>query len=211
MRSSSLSLAVLTFIGTWNAGVTTPGKPYIGFPDSVGNLQSKEILRPDVISGYLEDLDAVDCHNKSRQGDLALEELWRTTDCWLKLVTTFIGITVTDTWNSVRHHCTPDSGFPDMPITRFAECLVYDLWNKPWGKKRTNVLVLGMPEMVDEECGGCEVVAGTPSGSLERVKREHYRGRTSKRENEDNPDPGVRHDRIRRSCHIGAKGCHSKE
>ena len=205
-------LAVLSFIGSWNAGATTPGKPYIArFPDSLGNLQSKEILRPDVVSGYFADSDKVDCVNKSRQGDLALEELWRTNDCWLILCTTFIGITVTDTWNSVRHHCTEESEFPVMPISRFAECLVFDLWNKPWGEKRSNVLVLGMPDVVDDEFEGVEVVAGTPSGSLERVKKEHVLGRTERRENPDNNDPGVRHDRIRRTCHVGAKGCHSKE
>jgi len=83
------------------------------------------------VSKYFKDSDAVDNHNKSRQGDLALEEHWRTVDCWLKLIVTYIGITVTGTWNSVQHHCSDESGFCEMSIKRFAEYIVFDLWNKP--------------------------------------------------------------------------------
>lgn len=118
-------IVVLTFIGTWNAEQTTPGNPYTArFQDQHNNLVSKDIPQPEVVSNYFKDSDAADNHNKSCQGDLALEEDWRTIDCWFKIATTFIGITATDTWNSVRHHCTNESGFPDMTVKRFAECIV---------------------------------------------------------------------------------------
>ena len=141
-----------------------------------------------MVSNYFKDSDAVDNHNKSRQGDLALEEHWRTIDCWFKIATTFIGITATDTWNSVRHHCTNESGFPGMSVKRFAECIVYDLWNKPWGKKRPKALVLGMPDhghqpdIEDVLFEGVEVLLDSPSGSLEKIMREHILVRTGQRE-----------------------------
>ena len=175
--------AVLTFIGTWNVGTTIPGKPYVArFPDEHGNLKCKDIPQPDVVSKYFKDSDAVDNHNKSQQGDLALEEHWRTVDCWLKLVVTYIGITVTDTWNSVRHHCSDESGFREMSIKRFAECIVFDLWNKPWDKKRPKALVLGMPNSVDDDFEGVEVVLDSPNLTLEKILNEHVLVKTSRRE-----------------------------
>ena len=164
-----------------------------------------------MISNYFGDSDAVDNHNKSRQGDLALEEHWRTTDCWLNLAITFIGITATDTWNSARHHCTEESGFPGMSVNRFAECIVYDLWNKPWGKKRKTALVLGVPDTADDSFAvlpsfdGVEVVprvSVSPSGSLDKIMREHVIMKTEQTEG------GIRKkDRLRRACKIGAHGC----
>ena len=166
---------VLTFVGSWNAGETTQGNPYIArFPDQHGNIVEKEILRPEVVSDYFKESDVINNHNKSCQGDLALEEHWRTTSCWFKLAITLIGITVTDMWYAVRHHCTSESVWQEMPIKRFAECIVFDLWNKPWGKKRTKALCLGMPSTVDDSFSGVEIVLDSPSGSLEKTMKKHF-------------------------------------
>lgn len=196
---------VLTFIGTWNAGATTPGEPYVArFGDEHDNLLYKDIPRPEVISKYFSDSDAVDCHKKSRQGDLVLEEHWRTDNCWLSLTTTFIGLTTTDTWNLSRHHCTSKSGFPGMSIKRFAECLVYDLFNKPWNEKRPAALVLGCPEVEDtESCeGGVEVNIVTPCDELGPIRKEHVRVPTERVE------AGKRSGaKVCRACRIKAAGC----
>mmetsp|Transcript_16204 Transcript_16204/g.37447 ORF Transcript_16204/g.37447 Transcript_16204/m.37447 type:complete len:323 (-) Transcript_16204:327-1295(-) len=138
----SLRSKVLCFIGTWNAGSTIPGEPYIArFGDEYGNLQSRAIMRPDVISRYFKVSDKIDNHNKSRQSDLGLERLWLTKNCWFRLSTTFLGIVAVDTWHSIRHHAA-GLAYTDMPIKKFAKCLVFDLWNKPWDTTRSRPLQL---------------------------------------------------------------------
>ena len=44
-----------------------------------------------------------DKHNHARQHELRLEKYWITTDCWFRIITTVIGITVTDCWKAYRH------------------------------------------------------------------------------------------------------------
>ena len=208
----------LAFVGSWNAGSTTPGNPYVArFPDRFGNLIEKDIERPEVISDYFEDSDAVDCHNKTRQSDLGLEMHWRTIDCWLRLSTTMVGITVTDTWNAMRYHCKADSGFKDMSVKKFAECLVYDLWNKEWGEDRRaalNLQCIPIEEIdmgslwgEDDEAAGVE--AGLmDSGLAARSPRMiHYLKRTDQVVETGENRKGV--DRIRRACSIKADGCYS--
>jgi hypothetical protein len=46
----------------------------------------------------------VDIHNKARQHDLAMEEIWLTHDCWFRLHTTLHGILATNCWKLVRYH-----------------------------------------------------------------------------------------------------------
>ena len=217
------SSKVLTFISTWDAGDTDPGDPYVArFPDEFGNIMTREINRPSLISGYFKDADVVDNHNKSRQGDLALEEHWRTANCWFRLITTFFGITVTDTWNAVRHHCTEKSGFKDMSIKRFSECLVYDLWNYPWDE-RPAAINIGVPEEVGFECemvsttlsqvtwssgssaSGATVVSRESEGAavIAKIRREHQVVNT---ERKMKGGPG-RTDRMRRTCSMKATGC----
>ena len=59
--------------------------------------------RPDVVSKFFRDSNIVDKHNQSRQFDLALEKKWVTTNPFFCLITTIIGIAVTDTWLIACH------------------------------------------------------------------------------------------------------------
>ena len=98
-----------------------------------------------------------------------------------------------------------------MSVNRFAECIVYDLWNKPWGKKSKTALVLGVPDTADDSFAvlpsfdGVEVVprvSVSPSGSLDKIMKEHVIMKTEQTEG------GIRKkDRLRRACKIGAHGC----
>ena len=205
---------VLSFIGTWNAGSTAAGEAYIArWPDQFGNLCSKPIPRPEVVSRYFKDSDAVDKHNKSRQGDLALEEHWRTVDCWLKLGITFLGLTVTNCWKSARHHCSEASGFPEMAIKDFTESLVYDLWNKPYGeeKKRKKALVLGCNDDDDDDeyaiyrQSAPAIVTPTAQVS-DAIKNAHVRVNTSRRQKLRIGKTEL----LRRKCRIKAEGCCSR-
>ena len=100
------SKKVLTFITTVGAGSTEKGEnPYkMKYNDEFGNVCYRDIPRPAVLSRYFLHSNAVDVHNQMRQGNLALEECWVTTDGWFRLFTTMIGITVTDTWFVRERH-----------------------------------------------------------------------------------------------------------
>jgi len=76
-----------------------------------------------MISDFFRDSNIVDCHNQGRQHDLALEETWVTTDCYFRLVTTLIGISVTDAWKLADYHGIINFGKQEdnrMSIRRFA-------------------------------------------------------------------------------------------
>ncbi|KAL7458010.1 hypothetical protein ACHAWC_009713 [Mediolabrus comicus] len=216
----SLRSKILSFISTWNAGSTGEGKPYIArFPDKHGNMCEREVDRPELISDYFDDSDVVDSHNKSRQFDLALEKGWRTTDCWFRLITTFTGITATDSWNATRFHCTKESGFQDMSIKRFTECLVYDLLNKPWeDSERRDAIVLGVPVEDSVECSlvsptHSEISWGSTNSTVvsrfddsalyKQIKSSHKLVQTERKMS----GGSGRSDRTRRTCSIGATGC----
>ena len=67
------------------------------FPeDDFGNVQEKELPRPTVAHMLYEFLPLIDEHNKARQNALALEKCWLTKNCWVWLLTTFLGMAVID-------------------------------------------------------------------------------------------------------------------
>jgi len=92
---------VLFFVST--CGVTTPGEPYVAkFQDGNGNLAQRDIPRPALISNYFAHCNVIDVHNQQRQGELGLESKWETNNCWFRLITTIVGMVVTDTWLALR-------------------------------------------------------------------------------------------------------------
>ena len=96
---------VLFFISTVGAGGMADGNPYIQRrADDNGNIVTRAISRPHVVSNYFERSPRVDNHNQSRQHELAMEEAWLTQDCWFRLATTLAGICVTDYWKLVKFH-----------------------------------------------------------------------------------------------------------
>jgi hypothetical protein len=117
---------VLVFLGTKNAGSTTPGEPYIAkFPDANGNVAQRSVPRPAVISNYFNDSNVIDTHNQACQFKLALEKRWVTQDCFFRVTTTLIGMTVTDCWRAYKHALKP------ITIKEFADCLAHDCIYNP--------------------------------------------------------------------------------
>lgn len=117
---------VLCFAASKNAGSTLPGEPYRArFLDDDENLVSREVERPQVISNYFKHSNAVDKHNHARQFELQLEKYWVTTNCWFRVITTIIGITVTDCWKAFRHAKKGSK----VTISEFADSLAYELLN----------------------------------------------------------------------------------
>ena len=118
------SSKVLCFVATKNAGSTLPGEPYRArFIDDFQNLLSRPVDRPEIISTYFNRSNAIDKHNQARQFELKLEKHWRTQNAWFRLVTTIIGITVTDCWKGYKYALRDE----DMTVRDFADHLGYEL------------------------------------------------------------------------------------
>ena len=91
------------FVATRGAGPMQDGPPYVAkFADTLGNVCTRNVPRPYLISRYYRHSNAIDLHNQSRQHDLALEECWPTTSGFERLSMTLVGMTVTDAWYAVR-------------------------------------------------------------------------------------------------------------
>ena len=118
----------LFFVMTDNAGTTKPGEPYMmKYTDGYGNLCSREVERPAVISDFFKDSNTVDRHNQSQQYDLAIEKAWVTQDCYFRLACSLIGMHVTDAWKLAEFHkiinFTAKTSKRPMTIQRFAGVL----------------------------------------------------------------------------------------
>jgi hypothetical protein len=84
------------FIST--VGTTGPAKESYrsSYEDEYGQKCSKLIRRPEIVDFIYRFLPVIDNHNKSRQHLLRLERKWPTKDCWFRLYTTLIGMSVVD-------------------------------------------------------------------------------------------------------------------
>ena len=60
--------------------------------------------RPQAISDFFSNSNSIDKNNHARQSELALEEKWVTQNCYFRLVTTLVGLNVTDAWMLMHHH-----------------------------------------------------------------------------------------------------------
>jgi len=90
---------------THKAGRTTPGNPYVmRFTDGFGNLCTRDVEHPDVISTFFENSNIIDSHNQCRQSNLALEKKWLTKDAFFRLTTAHLGINIVDTYKIEDFH-----------------------------------------------------------------------------------------------------------
>jgi hypothetical protein len=74
-----------------------PGVPYVmRYTDGYGNLCTRDVEHPDVISTFFQDLNVIDAHNQCCQHNLALEKKWLTKDAYFRLATMLVGINMVD-------------------------------------------------------------------------------------------------------------------
>jgi hypothetical protein len=66
------------------------------YEDDWGRIQYKMLDRPRIAHFLYEYLPLIDEHNKQRQNLLNLERKWCTKDCWFRLLTTLVGMSVVD-------------------------------------------------------------------------------------------------------------------
>jgi len=178
------------FLGSWEAGSTYLGNPYVAkWPDSYGNVQKRNVARPDVVSKYFEKSNVIDRHNHLRQHELALEEVWLTKDPWFRMFTTFVGMTVTDAFLAAKHQTPKKANIHRMTMKKFAKILAHDLWNIDFSKKAKIV----------EEIGEGTNQRGKRKRTSYDVLNSHRILKTQKR----NPDGSL----VRRACKYKEEGC----
>lgn len=145
------STKVLCFVATKDAGSTLEGIPYNArYKDGYGNGAARKVPRPDIISRYFAASNVVDKHNQARQFELALEKHWVTTNCWFRIVTSIIGITVTDAWKAFKYNNGKVHADSDLPIREFADRLVWEMMDTDWDKY-SDFPAESDPEDIDEE------------------------------------------------------------
>ena len=122
----------MIFIATKGAGLTSEGAPYFAkYTDLHQNRVERKNFRPSLLAEYFEDANKVDTHNHARQGELRLEKCWLTQDCWFRIATTFIGMTVTDAWKAFKYHLGQDN----ISIRTFADRLAKELIYNPYSNE----------------------------------------------------------------------------
>jgi hypothetical protein len=95
-------------------------------------VAQRSVPRPAVISSeYFRDSNVIDSHNQGRQGVLQLEKHWITQDCWFRIATTLIAMTVTDTWRAYKH-ALPHRKCKELPLKEFADRVAYDCVYNPY-------------------------------------------------------------------------------
>ena len=116
---------ILYFVMTKGAGSTLPGSAYVAkFADSFGNVRSRLIGRPACLSRYFSKSAKIDNTNQLRQSVLALEKCWVTTDCWFRLFTTIVGMTVTDAYLALRSSVVATHHFAKLGLLDFVDQLL---------------------------------------------------------------------------------------
>ncbi len=96
---------ILFFVLTKGAGSLTNGDPYeMKLTDSYGNVKTRFVDRPQVISKFFQTSNVIDTHNQLRQNLLQLEKNWLTKNAYFCLSTTLLGINGTDSFLLANYH-----------------------------------------------------------------------------------------------------------
>ncbi len=74
------------------------------FTDSYGNIVTRYMDLPEVISNFFQSSNTIDTHNQLRQDLLQLEKKWLTKNAYFRLATTLIGINVTYAYLLANYH-----------------------------------------------------------------------------------------------------------
>jgi hypothetical protein len=74
------------------------------YTDIYGNICTRYVDHPQVISNFFAGSNVIDTHNQLRQDSLKLEKKWVTQNPWFRLATTLVGINVTDAFLLCNYH-----------------------------------------------------------------------------------------------------------
>ena len=175
------SRKTIHFISTLNAASTTPGTCYeMKFCDEVGNVHTRFVDRPQVVSRFFDNANAVDRHNQVRQFGIKLEKKWVTDNPYFRLFTTLVGIAVTDTWKLASFHkLLTRHNATELPITLFSGILSKQLLqyaNKidMMEKMRVNVTHGVNPKDMLSEMSGSAYTSESNVTQSKKRKFEHW-------------------------------------
>jgi hypothetical protein len=125
------------------------GEPYRArFADDFENLLSRPVDHPEIISTYFKKSNEVDKHNQACQFELRLKKHWRTQNAWFRLVTTIIGICVTDAWKGYRHAFHLSKRDEELPVHDFADRLAYELIHNNFPKDDSSTVAKALSPLM---------------------------------------------------------------
>jgi hypothetical protein len=104
------------FISTCGSTTASPIKYESKFENDWGEVDFKEIDRPDIVHFLYEYLPLIDEHNKQRQSLLSLEKRWLTKDPWFRLLCTILGMSVVDMHRLFRYDAIKNKGAPNDEV-----------------------------------------------------------------------------------------------
>jgi hypothetical protein len=110
-----------------NGGSTITGDPYrVRFLDDHDNLVSRPVDCLELFSNSFQRSNGFNKHNQAWQLELCLEKHWRTQNAWFWLVTSVIGICITDEQEKYKYafHSKSEEG---ISIRDFVDLLAYEL------------------------------------------------------------------------------------
>ena len=90
------------FIATEHAGQIKAGTLYEAkWQDANGRIAKRRIPRPSILSEYNAHLNMIDKHNHARRYELAIDENAIIQRGYMRLFSTYLGITITDAWSAI--------------------------------------------------------------------------------------------------------------
>jgi hypothetical protein len=110
--------------------------------DANGNTDSRRVPRPDVMGRYFRVCNRVDMHNHARQSLLALEKHWVSMTGYFRIITTIVGICITDAWKAYRYHLNRQHRHKEMEMKDFASALAHDMLHNNFDHLRAEDKVL---------------------------------------------------------------------
>ena len=113
--------------------------------DDFGGVGFKELARPKLAEFIYEYLPLIDEHNKQRQNILNLEGSWPTKNCWLRLVLTTLGMSITDMYGLYRYK--DFEYYEDMGVVSFADKICGGL-----EERQRSILPLPIRNYQQESC-----------------------------------------------------------
>ncbi len=161
---------VLFFIATSGVADILNGDPYVQrWAGDHGNLCTRHVPRPALVSRYFKDSPKVDNNNQARHHDLGLEELSGTHVCWFWLHVTLQGITATECWKSTRYHVSSINKFKNLTINDFNDVLAARLiYNNLLNGSRATARIANKRPL--HVCAATDLMCNHKSVSLPRVK-----------------------------------------
>jgi hypothetical protein len=118
-------------VATEGAGSTVEGKPYISkYPDELGNVLTREVPRPAVVSRYFGEFNKVDIHDQLRQHEVRVEEKWVGKDekaGKFRMWSTIRGISAVDTMLAVKSHSHDEHSIRKAVTREFIDFLAEEM------------------------------------------------------------------------------------